>query len=254
MPSSSNDFATEADGVGVIFPVHIWGLPGHVIHFINHLQVKFGTYLFALAVNAGQIAATLIQLKRLMATRGWSLSSGYSIALPSNYIPWGGPGPADAQQRLFTQAREKIKAIAATVRQGKQRDVERGPLWQNIPFSLIYRISFGKVCKMDKNFWADDKCNHCRICAKLCPATNMEPHGQSPWYPGDTHKGRTSRTRGPIHPRVEPVVLLVRDRDERWKTDMASPMRAMHGVHPVVSAGSDSVWEEDRPVPALSSP
>jgi len=30
----------------------------------------------------------------------------------------------------------------------------------------------------------------------------MEPHGQSPWFPRDTHKGRTSRTRGPIHPRV----------------------------------------------------
>jgi hypothetical protein len=40
----------------------------------------------------------------------------------------------------------------------------------------------------------------------------MEPHGQSPWFPRNAHKGRTSRTRGPIHPRVEPVVLLVRDR------------------------------------------
>jgi hypothetical protein len=33
----------------------------------------------------------------------------------------------------------------------------------------------------------------------------MEPHGQSPWFPRNTHKGRTSRTRGPIHPRVEPL-------------------------------------------------
>ena len=40
----------------------------------------------------------------------------------------------------------------------------------------------------------------------------MEPHGQSPWFPRNAHKGRTSRTRGPIHPRVEPVVFLVRDR------------------------------------------
>src|SRR4030042_1941022 len=41
----------------------------------------------------------------------------------------------------------------------------------------------------------------------------MEPHGESPWFLRNAHKGRTSRTRGPIHPRVEPVVLLVRDRD-----------------------------------------
>ena len=39
----------------------------------------------------------------------------------------------------------------------------------------------------------------------------MEPHGQSPWVHRDAHKGQTSRIRGPIHPRVERVVLLVRD-------------------------------------------
>jgi hypothetical protein len=49
----------------------------------------------------------------------------------------------------------------------------------------------------------------------------MEPHRQSPWYPRDAHKGRTSRTRGPIHPRVEPVVLLVRDRKQKiWRMKM----------------------------------
>ena len=145
MPWRSSDFEAEADGVGLIFPVHIWGLPNHVIAFINHLQIKPETYLFALAVNAGQPAATLLQLKKLMSTRGLSLSSGYSIALPSNYIPWGGPGPMDTQQRLFQEAWEKIKAIAAAVLHGEKRDVERGPLWQNIPFSLIYKISFQKV-------------------------------------------------------------------------------------------------------------
>jgi ferredoxin len=174
MSCRSSDFEAEADGVGVIFPVHIWGLPGHVIRFINHLQVKPGTYLFALAVNAGQPAATLLQLKKLMSPCGSSLSLGYSIVLPSNYIPWGGPGPVDTQQRLFKEARGKIKTIAAAVLQGEQNDVERGPLWQNIPFSLIYKISFRKVSKMDKSFWVDEKCNHCGICAKVCPATNID--------------------------------------------------------------------------------
>ena len=50
------------------------------------------------------------------------------------------------------------------------------------------------------------------LLTKLGIEPPMEPHGQSPWFPRDAHKGRTSRTRGPIHTRVEPVVLLVRDR------------------------------------------
>ena len=84
VPNLSGDLKVEADRVGIIFPVHIWGLPSHVIQFINHLQVKPETYFFALAVNAGQPAATLLQLRKLMLTRGHSLAVGYSIVLPSN--------------------------------------------------------------------------------------------------------------------------------------------------------------------------
>jgi flavodoxin len=63
MPNLSKDLAVEADRVGIIFPVHIWGLPSRVIQFVNHLQVNSKTYLFALAVNAGQVAATLLQMR-----------------------------------------------------------------------------------------------------------------------------------------------------------------------------------------------
>jgi hypothetical protein len=53
MPHLSKGFDTEAGLVGIIFPVHIWGLPTHVIQFVNRLQAKPDTYFFALAVNAG---------------------------------------------------------------------------------------------------------------------------------------------------------------------------------------------------------
>jgi hypothetical protein len=91
IPYLTRNFRVEADQVGIIFPVHIWGLPSHVIQFINHLQAKPEAYFFALAVNAGQPAATLLQLKKLMSTPGRSLALGYSIVMPSNYTPWGGP-------------------------------------------------------------------------------------------------------------------------------------------------------------------
>ena len=116
------DFKAEADQVGIIFPVHIWGLPIRLIEFINHLQANPETYFFALAVNGGQPAATLLQLQKLISPRKLSLAMGYSIVMPSNYTPWGGPGPTDTQQRLFREAREKVKAIArSVVREGENR-------------------------------------------------------------------------------------------------------------------------------------
>ena len=180
IPNSSRDLRIEADRIGIIFPVHIWGLPSHVIQFINHLQVKSGTYLFALAVNAGQPAATLLQFKRLMSTRGKPLAAGYSASLPSNYTPWGGPGPVETQQRLFREAQQKIKAIAGTILRQERKKVDRGPLWQNILFSWIYKMSFRFVRKMDKKFWVDDKCNSCGICSKVCPVSNIEMVNENP--------------------------------------------------------------------------
>jgi len=175
-----SDLKVEADRVGIIFPVHIWGLPVRVIQFINHLQVNPETYLFALAVNAGQPAATLLQLQRLMSARQGLLSAGYSMVLPSNYIPWGGPGPTEKQQRLFKEAQGKVKAIAGSILRGERRRVDRGPLWQNVLFSWIYQISFRSVHKLDKNFWVDDKCNRCGICSKVCPAQNIEMVNEKP--------------------------------------------------------------------------
>ena len=182
MPHLAGDLGVEVDRVGVIFPVHIWGLPLRVIQFVNHLQVEPETYLFALAVNAGQPAATLLQLQKLMSTRGLSLALGYSIVTPSNYIPWGGPGPIETQQRLFREAEDKVKAIAGPILRGERKKVERGPLWQNILFSCLYKMSLGKVCKMDKHFWINDQCNSCGICSKVCPAENIEMKNEKPTW------------------------------------------------------------------------
>ena len=180
MPLLSKEIQTEADRVGIIFPVHIWGLPSHVIQFIHHLQVKPETYLFALAVNAGQPAATLLQLQKIMSTRGGSLAVGGSLVMPSNYTPWGGPGPIDIQQRRFREAQEKVKALAGAILRGERKRVDRGPLWQNIVLSWIYKMSFRSVHKMDKKFWVDDKCNRCGICSEVCPAGNIEMTGGKP--------------------------------------------------------------------------
>jgi NAD-dependent dihydropyrimidine dehydrogenase PreA subunit len=180
IPYPTGDFRVGADRVGIIFPVHIWGLPSHVVQFIHHLQVNPETYFFALAVNAGQPAATLLQMQKLMSTRKGSLALGYSIVMPSNYTPWGGPGPIDTQQRLFKEAQEKVKAIAGPILRGERKSVDKGPFWQNIVFSWIYKMSYRSVHKMDKKFWVDDKCNSCGICLNVCPAGNIEMINQKP--------------------------------------------------------------------------
>ena len=169
-----------SDNVGFIFPVHIWGLPSPVVDFLNRLKTGPAKYYFAVAVNAGQAAATLIQLKNLLQQKNCKLSSGFSICMPSNYIPWGGADPQEKQQKTFSKALDKINRIASSIRAGKEKPPEKGPAWQNIFLSAIYRSSYDYVPRMDKSFFADEKCTGCGICEKICPAQNISLIAEKP--------------------------------------------------------------------------
>jgi len=172
-----------SDRIGLVFPVHIWGVPPPVVEFIRRLNVDPTQYLFAMAVNAGQPAATLIQLQSILREKQLHLSSGFSIDLPSNYIPWGGAPAPDKQQKKFDAMLAKLNRIAAVIRGREERPPEKGPFWQNWILSALYRISLPHVAGMDKAFFADEKCTACGICEKICPARNIEmPGGKPAWH------------------------------------------------------------------------
>lgn len=165
---------TEAESLGIVFPVYMWGVPSAVVKFVSNLGASAPEYLFAVAVNAGQVAGTLVQLESLLKARGMSLDSGFEVKMPSSYIPWGGSGPQEKLKRLYDEAREKIAQIAPSVRESKRLPVETGPLWQKILLSgLLYRVSYDKVPSMDRDFWVDEKCNGCGTCQRVCPAGNI---------------------------------------------------------------------------------
>ena len=179
-PAAGEVSGSGADAIGIVFPVHIWGLPQRVIAFVESLVPNPARYHFAVAVNAGQVAATLVQLERLMAKRGMALAAGFEIAMPSNYIPWGGPGPREKQQARFDGATRKIERIAAAGSAREELPVEKGPRWQNVLFSLLYRLSFRQVPRMDGSFWVDEKCNACGVCTAICPSGNIALAAERP--------------------------------------------------------------------------
>jgi ferredoxin len=162
-----------AEVVGIVFPVHIWGVPRRVIAFVEALQTDPAAYCFAVAVNAGQVAATLVQLRELLQARGIALACGFGLAMPSNYIPWGGPGPREQQLETIAAAGQKIERIAAAVTSRQGQPVEKGPLWQNLLFTGLNRLAFRHVPGMDKGFRADAKCNGCGVCREVCPCGNI---------------------------------------------------------------------------------
>ncbi|MCE5299538.1 MAG: EFR1 family ferrodoxin [Spirochaetia bacterium] len=164
---------SKPEAAGFVFPVHMWGVPGRILEFIRDMEKSEGLYYFAVAVNAGQVSRTLIQLEEEMRQYKMRLSAGISVELPGNYVPWGGPGTEEEMKKLGIKAEEKIKKWAPRIKAKQEAKVERGPLWQRIVFTYIYNMTKKHINMMDKNFTVDDKCNSCGICEKVCPAHNI---------------------------------------------------------------------------------
>ncbi len=180
--STEESVLCESERIGLVFPVHIWGVPPPVMKFIERLKINPESYFFAVAVHAGQVAATLVQLQKLLDRKHIRLASGFSIELPSNYIVWRGAISQEKQQQKFAVAQKKVERIAGIVRGGKELAPEKGPFWQNPFFSMIYRKSFPHIGKMDKSFLADDRCSGCGICEKICTARNIRmTEGRPSW-------------------------------------------------------------------------
>ena len=165
--------STVSRRVGLVFPVHMWGLPRRVLDFIARLQVDSAAYYFAIAVNAGQVAATLLQLKELLKKKGADLNAGFSLCMPSNYIPWGGAIAVAKQQELFNASLDKIKVISEVINKKEIKAPEQGPALQNFFLSALYKLGSPRIPQMDKSFWVDGKCTGCGICEKICPAHNI---------------------------------------------------------------------------------
>ena len=159
--------------IGVVFPVHMWGVPAPIIRFIRELKALSPDYLFAVAVDAGQVANTLVQFKGLCKQNGLKLSAGYEVQLPSNYLPWGGAESKELQEKIITAAGQKIAAMLPEIQKREEQPVEKGPFWQGIVFNFLYKISFNQVHTLDGSFWVDEKCNSCGICRQVCPAENI---------------------------------------------------------------------------------
>jgi ferredoxin len=108
-----------------------------------------------------------------MKKQGVKLSAGFDVVMPSNYIPWGGPGTEEEIREIYRKAGITVSEAASYVKARNSGRLDKGPLWQRIVYTWIYYSAVKYVNYMDKSFWVDNKCNSCGICEKVCPARNI---------------------------------------------------------------------------------
>lgn len=197
---------TEADMIGIVFPMYHHGVPLIIKRFINKMDNLDKKYIFGVCTYGESPGICLKYLERIIKSHDGKLAAGFAVQMPYNYIF---PSfvlkdffnsfvlreiSTEKQQKMFGHWRKKLEKICEYVQARKEGELEtkaeviehlvgsllretlQKSVWlkvagfkgkTNLPFQESIQL-------MDYGFRCDDKCNRCGICSKICPVQNIK--------------------------------------------------------------------------------
>ncbi len=175
--------AAPAERIGFVFPVYMWGMPLIVERFCRGIQADSSAYCFGVVTCGGSAGGTLAQLEQTLASRNLTLAFGAVVQMPGNYTPLYGAPSETTQRKLFNQATLRLNAILEDLHASRRGQVDRGSWFgRTVMSGFVYRFGSRHLAAGDVKFFADERCNSCGLCAKVCPVGNITlQNGKPAW-------------------------------------------------------------------------
>ncbi len=185
LTASDGSESARAEQVGIVFPVHFFGLPTVVARFLERVTIPPGCYVYTVATVApefgGQGAGSPHgQARRLLAERGVDLAGGWSVLMPNNYTPFRGAPPQKMQDRLLSAAEKRTAEIAGRIAARSRGGYEDSLLPIRVLLAPLCRYGRARAPGKDRDFRVLEQCSMCGACVRVCPVANIELTEEGP--------------------------------------------------------------------------
>jgi NAD-dependent dihydropyrimidine dehydrogenase PreA subunit len=166
MVECSGVLSIDNQTIGIVFPIHAWGVPEAVQDFVKKLVGK-PAFTFGVCSCGDEAGYAMEKLNSLI-----PLNNRHSVAMPSNYVIGADVESDEIIASKIATAKDKVETIAAQViSKHSVVDVNKGKLpWIK---SNLANYGFNKFARSTKPFYITDKCTSCGQCAENCPSKTI---------------------------------------------------------------------------------
>jgi len=179
-----NEIEVKSSKIGIVFPCYFGSIPNLVLEFIRKTSFERAKYIFAVVTSGGNTGNSLKLLAKELNAKGKKLDYGKSVSVSSNYIvAWyyrisckKGKQLEKALQSFNNKSIQFAKDISC-----EKSDIDKSSYFL---YKFSRFISSKKIVQdtrpWDREFNANEKCNGCSTCYKVCPVKNIKMSNHKP--------------------------------------------------------------------------
>lgn len=168
IPQNLKGVTSNADRVGIVFPVYYHNAPSIVRRFIEGINFEKTPYIFAVANCNTEQGRSLFSIDKILKKKGHSLSAGMVIYMPGN----AKINTLDEEEEKLLKSVNRVNEIAGFIETKKnviEGDNKLGlHLYSRLESYIATNIMF-----TPKRYKVSDACIDCGICQKVCPVSNI---------------------------------------------------------------------------------
>ncbi|HCC00635.1 MAG TPA: 4Fe-4S ferredoxin [Ruminococcaceae bacterium] len=175
------------DKIGLVLPVYYFTVPPYIQDFLNQVTLKT-PYLFAILTYGMFSGTAATWLQNWAKRKGQAFAYLNHIQMVDNYLPG-----FDMQKQMDTEPHKHIEDKIAAVKADLDQNVHF--VRQDSPFMHLFgrliapasspkndQVSSRYQEGFEHRFTVDEHCVGCGICAKVCPASNIQMQENRPHY------------------------------------------------------------------------
>ncbi|MCD8115992.1 MAG: EFR1 family ferrodoxin [Oscillospiraceae bacterium] len=161
----------ESPLLGFVCPTYDFDMAYAVAEFLDDLVIKnvsAGCYVFAVFTCGKSCGTAEETMRNILEKKGIALNAAFKVEMPDNYIPMFPLTEKDEQMRMLENADICLNGIIENIESRKHATIETKQMPAPMKF-LIKKIAVPGQRKATKNFWVNENCIGCGLCADICP-------------------------------------------------------------------------------------